>query len=216
MNQDETESKTNQPQAPGRTEKRLARSLEDVSYLFLSQAAAPAAATDEVRGDSSGQPGSHPAEHPLPIVLGSSEALQRDPLISLLNKNSGALEDGLRAIDANIPWETGSPIDLVAVDGSNQLVIIDLETSGNDQLLLRGICHFDWFVRNVPILRRMYHGRVIDFSSTPRLFLIAPEFSPMLQRAAQRIACPRITCILFRPVSVSGGTGILFERVPPR
>jgi hypothetical protein len=215
MSQDEAEGKVCQPEVPVRTERHLARSLEDVSYLFLSEGAAEAASSDEPRVNSPGQAPSQPGERPLFIMADRSPALQREPLISLLNSNTGVLEEGLKAIDVNVPLDMGGSIDLVAVDQSSKLVVIDLDISAGDELLLRGICHFDWFARNVPLLRRMYRGRVIDFSAQPRVFLIAPQFSPMLRCAAQRIACPRISCYLCQIVGASNGAGSLFTRILP-
>lgn len=212
MDQRKTEVGENQPQDHGRTERRLARGLEDVSYLFLSPTAAEPATGGEPRGNSTERAHFQPSERAIPIVLGPSPALNQDELVSLLNRNTAVLEEGLQAIDANIPCEIASPISLLAVDAANQLAIIDLDASTNDELLLRGVCHFDWFVRNVPIVRRMYHGRVINFSSQPRLFLVAPDFSPLVRCVAHRISCPQIICVRYHAVAVSNGTGLLFER----
>lgn len=212
MDQHKTEAGENQPLDPGRTERRLARGLEDVSYLFLSPTSGEPAAKGEAQENSTERAHVQPSERAVPIVLGPSTALNQDQLVSLLNRNTAVLEEGLQAIDANIPCEIGSPISLLAVDGANQLAIIDLDTAANDELLLRGICHFDWFVRNVPIVRRMYHGRVINFSSQPRLFLVAPDFSALVRCAAHRISCPQIICFRYHAVAVSDGTGLLFER----
>ncbi len=214
LNQEETEGKVRQLQASGRPEKHLARSLEDVSYLFLSEETAGVASNGESRDDDLGAL-SHPGERSPLIVLDRSPALHRDSLISTLNSHTAVLEEGLRAIDASVPVDIGGPVDLVAVDQADHLSIVDLDISGGDELLLRGICHFDWFVRNIPILRRMYHGRVIDYSAQPRIFLIAPQFSPKLQCAVQRIARPRINCVLYHVVAVPNGTGIYFTRILP-
>ena len=202
----------NQPQNPGRTERRLGRGLEDVSYLFLSPKAGELAVKGVARGDSTERARVQPSQRAIPIVLGPSPALNQNELVSLLNRNTAVLEEGLQAIDANIPCEIGGPISLLAVDRTNQLAIIDLDTSTNDELVLRGICHFDWFVRNVPIVRRMYHGRVINFSFQPRLFLVAPDFSPLARCVVHRISCHQIICFRYHAVALSSGTGLLFER----
>jgi hypothetical protein len=215
LNKEENEGTARQPSASGRPEKHLARSLEDVSYLFLSEKAAEAPSTDEQRRGSSGQACPNAGDRSPLIVLDRSPVLQRDSLVSTLNAHTGVLEEGLRAIDANVPLGTDAPIDLLAIDRLNHLSIIDLDLSGADELLLRGICHFDWMVRNVPILRRMYHGRVIDFSAQPRVFLIAPRFSPMFLCAAQRIASPQIRCFLYQVVAVPDGAGMLVTCIPP-
>jgi hypothetical protein len=122
------------------------------------------------------------------------------------------LEEGLRAIDKGIPCGEFGPIGLMAVDAANQLVLVDVATSPGDQLLLRGICHFDWIVRNIPVARRMYHGRIIDFSAQPRLFLVAPRFSTMLLCAATRIPHPRVACFRYHVVTAPEGAGVFLER----
>jgi hypothetical protein len=155
---------------------------------------------------------SEPAQPITPILLRASPAINRELLITLLNKNAAVLEEGMRTIDANVPCDPFGPIDLVAVDSFDQLSIINIDTSLNNDLLLRGIGHFDWIARNIPIVRRMYQGRVINFAAPPRLFLVAPDFSPLLKCAAQRSASPKVSCFGYRTVGISGGVGILFER----
>jgi hypothetical protein len=213
LNSQKNEAGGAQAEDRRRTEKRLARGLEDVSYLFLSQTADEPVATGEERGGSSQQALPDAAEPKIPAVLHSSPAVSRDQLVSLLHRNTAVLEEGMHVMDANIPCDPCGPIDLLATDGLNQLAIVDVDTVSNEQLLLRGICHFDWFIRNIAIVRRMYHGRVINFSSQPRLFLVAPDFSPLLKCAAQRISCPQIHCFGYRTLTTSSGSGILFERV---
>jgi hypothetical protein len=196
-----------------RAERRLARGLEDVSHLFLSQAVEDAGAKPEAAVDPS-EASQVRAAHPA-FVAGSAAATAfgRDQLLSLLSENTAALEEGMRAIDANLPCDPYSPIDLLAVDVANRLAIIDLDTGANDGMLLRGMCHFDWLVRNMRFSRRMYHGHVIDGSSPPRIFLVAPQFSPMLSCAAHRMTGPQVTCVRYHALTVAGGTGILLERV---
>ena len=206
------EAKARESRTPARTDRHLARSLEDVSYLFLSEENPGSVKTDTVPADSTRQVPPHSGEGPVFLLKDQSQTLQKDSLVSLLNSNPGALEDGLKTIDTNLSVDSAGPVDLVAVDRFNKLCLIDVDISGEDALLLHGICHFDWFVRNVPIVRRMYRDRVIDCSAHPRIFLVAPGFSAMFQCAAQRIACTRIQCYLCHVAAGPGGTGILLTR----
>lgn len=197
-------------QNPERAEKHLGRGLEDVSHLFLSQASGVTSSSVERQKDPSGDV--RPLSTSQLTPTGSAPfSMDRNQLVSVLSKSAGILEEGLRTIDADIPWEIGGAVDLVAVDRRHQLAIIDLDPAGNDALLLRGICHLDWFARNVPIIRRMYPAQAIDFGSEPRLFLIGPRFSPVFRCAAQRITCLRITCVTYNLVTLPGGTGIFFQ-----
>ena len=186
-----------------------------MSHLFLSKGNISPESPEKFSGDSTRQVSPHPGMQPIFLLEDQSQILQKDSLISLLNSNSCMLEDGLKTIDTNLPMDSGSPVDLVVVDRFNKLCLIDIDLSGRDELLLRGICHFDWFVRNVPIVRRMYHGRAIDFSAHPRIFFVAPSFSTMFRCTAQRISCTRINCYLLHVTAGSEGAGIILTRILP-
>jgi hypothetical protein len=196
-----------------RSEKRLARGLEDVSYLFLSQESNKSAEKPEEQNTVPEQGSSEPTPIKAPILLRASPAINRELLISLLNGNTAVLEEGMRAIDTSIPCDPFGVIDLMALDRADRLCILDVDAALNDESLLRGIAQFDWMVRNTPVVRRMYQGRVINFSAPPRLFLIAPDFSLLLKVAARRSTSPIVCCFGYRAASVPGGVGILFERV---
>ena len=119
----------------------------------------------------------------------------------------------MRGIDTNIPCDPCGEIDVMALDRTNQLTIVDLDTTSNDGLLLRGIGHFDWVVRNIINLGRMYRGQAINFSLPTRLFLVAPQFSPLLKSAARQITRPQISWVKYHVVDAFGRPGILFEHV---
>jgi hypothetical protein len=186
----------------GRGDRPLGRGLEDVSHLFLSQRAA-----EPERGPSS------PASRGGGVALLRPASVSRDRLAGVLREFAGALEDGLKPIDANVPCHPCGEIDVLAMSRSSQLTIIDADTTVNDGLLLRGMGHFDWVVRNMPNLRRMYREHALNFSLQPRLVLLAPHFSLLLQSVARQITCPQIHWIRYHAVDAAGGPGILFEPV---
>ncbi len=199
------------PEENRRTEKRLARGLEDVSHLFLSQPADRPAEKPATPDITLAQAPSEGAQSRTPFLLHDSPAITRELILGFLNRGTAVLEDGLRAIDAEIPCHPFGFIELVAVDSQDQLCIINVDVVQKDESILRGIAFFDWIVRNTPIVRRMYQGRVINFSAEPRLFLVAPGFSPLLKCVAQRSTSPKVCCIAYRAVAMPGGVGILFE-----
>jgi hypothetical protein len=191
----------------------LGRGLEEVSHLFLSQ-----------RGE---QPGPEPAagwrpERPPPrqepapdaVLLRAAAPLTRGQVAAALKSVEGGLESGLRVIDFEIPCAPSGEIDLLAVDRTNQLAIIDFELNAGDEILIRGLGHFDWMVANQPNVRRMFRGQVINFSLEPRLFLLAPQFSSRLRGVARQIQRPRIDWVRYTWVDVSGQPGILLEALP--
>jgi hypothetical protein len=147
-------------------------------------------------------------------VLRPGEPITRDQLTATIRECQGALEDNMRVIDARIPC--GGPrddMDLLALDRANQLTIIDVEIAPGDGLLIRGLSHLDWVVRNVAIVQRMYQGLTIDGSRQPRIILVAPRFSPLLRNAVRQITGPAVMCYRYHGVELSSGTGIFFEPV---
>jgi hypothetical protein len=185
----------------------LGRGLEHVSHLFLSPKT----------GDA---PASLPDESPAPagprrngVVLRPVQ-LTRDRLAAVLPLDwSGAIEDGLRTIDARIPCHPCGEIDVLAVDRTSKLTIIDFDTTLNDGLLLRALGHFDWCVRNVQNIQRMCPAHTIDAALPPRLVLLAPQFSAVLRRVMRQFTFPQIQWVRYHTVDTPGGVGILFEPV---
>jgi hypothetical protein len=204
------EAEGHPPSATARGEKRLARGLEDVTHLFISQPAEESTAEGRDQRIPDDAP-SRLVRRSSMTVMNPASAVTREQLTQLLMVNTAALEGGLRAIDADVPCGPGPPISLLAIDGLNQLVLIALDTSAGDGLLLRAVAHYDWLAQNIPILRRMYQGQVINFSTSPRIFLVAPQFSPELVCAVRAIAAPLIHCVRYHTIAVTEGTGIFFD-----
>jgi len=192
----------------GAPDKPLGRGLEEVSHLFFSQRR-----HETVAGGHASVPSPQLAHSARTVPLQPSTSATRAELAIMLWEVVGALEEGLRGIDRCIPCPPCGEIDFLALDRTNQLTIIDFETTPNDGLLLRGIGHFDWVVRNNANVRRMYGGRAVNFSLPPRLFLLAPQFSLLLRSVTRHIGRPRMNWVRYHLVDVSGEHGILFEHV---
>jgi hypothetical protein len=196
------------------SEKRLARGLEDVSHLFVSQpSAGPSTKPPNlIASPKFVSPESAPPNIAIPLDPHPA-AVDRESLISLLKTNAGVLEKNMRAIDVDVPCNPYGTLDMLALDRFNHFSIINIDTAPNDYSLLLGIGCSAWIAGNSSILKRMYPGRPVDFSAPPRLFLVAPDFSPLLACAAQYIAAPKVCCFRYRAATVADCVGILFEKV---
>jgi len=184
------------------------RTLDRVSHLLLSQ---PERMKRERYLD--GWEGSQTTQESQAVVLTASRPVGREQLLSLLREQPAVLEEGLKLIDVNLPCEMSGDIELLALDSRNRPVVIDLDDKPNDSLLLLGLAHLDWFVRNTPLLRRTYQGQVINFSLGVRLFLVAPGFSPSFRCALNRIQPLEIDCVKYYTIRFPGGTGFFCERL---
>jgi hypothetical protein len=202
-----------QPEEERVSEKRLGRGLEDVSYVFLSQpSAGPSTKPPDLNASPTFvSPESAPPDIAFPLRPHS--AVDRELLISLLKTNADVLEKNMRAIDVDVPCNPYGALDLLALDRFNHFSIINIDTAPNDNSLLLGLGCSAWIAGNSSILKRMYPGRPVDFSAPPRLFLVAPDFSPLLACAAHYIAAPKVCCFRYRAAAVADSVGILFEKV---
>jgi hypothetical protein len=209
---DQNESGGSSAPDVGRSDRPLGRGLEDVSHVFLSPRA------DEGGIDPSG---GRRSERPLPreqtassaVLLRPAAHVTREQVAAALKEFEGAIEAGLTGIDAGVPCAPYGEIDFLAVDRASQLTIIDFDTTSSDDLLIRGLGHFDWVVRNIPNLRRMFRGQAINFSLQPRVVLLTPQFSARMICVARQITRPPIYLVRYHFVETPGRAGIFFEPV---
>lgn len=202
------------PPETGRADRPLGRGLQDVSHLFLSQGPdEPSRPADPDPAWRVERPPPRPESTPGVILLRPAVEATRQQVAAVLRAFEGALEEGLRMIDAELPCPPYGEIDFLGIDRGGQLAIIDFETTASDDLLIRGLGHCDWVARNLPNVRRMYRGQAINFSRPPRLFLVAPRFSPRMRRAGRLTPSPGVAWVRYRLLETTGQPGIFFEAV---
>ena len=194
----------------GRSDRPLGRGLEDVSHVFLSPKA-DEGGTDPNGGWRAERPFPRQESAPSTLLLRPAAQVTREQVAAVLKEFGGALEEGLRGIDAEISCGPCGEIDLLAIDRASQLTIIDFEITSSDELLIRGLGHFDWVVGNLLNVRRMFRGQAINFSLEPRLVLLAPQFSSRVRCVARQIPRPRIDWVRYHFVETPGRPGIFFE-----
>jgi hypothetical protein len=198
----------------------LGRGLEQLSRAFLTEPA-PERTGPEASAPAAPEP--QPREpRPLPRrELGASRMLllppaqaTRERIVAALRELAGDLEPGLRILDELLPCEPCGTVDLVALDGANRLVVLDVESAPGDELLVRGLGHLDWMIGNVALLRRQFRGQPINFSTPPRLFLLAPAFSARVCHAVRQAAGAEVELIRYHLAQTPAGIGIFLERLP--
>jgi hypothetical protein len=195
-----------------RADKPLGRGLDDVSHLFLSPKSAEPSALEHAAPRTVERPPVPPASRG-GVALLRPATLSRDRLPALVAELAGALEDGLRTLDTNIPCHPCGEIDVLAVSRTGHVTIVDVDAAANDALLARGLAHFHWVVRNMPNLRRMYREPAINFALQPRLVLLAPQFSALLRSMARQLSGPPVQWVRYHAVESAGGPAVLFEPV---
>jgi hypothetical protein len=117
-------------------------------------------------------------------VLKPIQLRERAELEPLVESNPDAVEDGLVILARQLETDTG-PLDVLAVDGSGAAVVIELKVEPDDGHLTQGLRYYDWVSTNIAWISKVYPQ--IDGKSTPRLMLIAPEFSDTVRRIAKYV-----------------------------
>lgn len=202
------------PGEAGRTDRPLGRGLQDVSHLFLTEKTeAEPGGTAPDSGWRVERPSPRRESAPVPVLLRPAAPPDRAQVAAVLREFEGALEEGLRVIDAEVPCAPHGEIDLLAIDRASQLTIVDFEIAPGDDILMRGLGHYDWAVQNLPNLRRMFRGQALNFSRPPRLVLVAPSFSFRVRQLARRIASPAIGWVRYHFVDTPERPGVFFEVV---
>jgi len=107
------------------------------------------------------------------------------------------VEKGLFVLDAHLRAGSAGLIDLLAVDGSGALAILEIDRAGEDDLLNRSLEHHGWVGSQIPFLRRLYGAERIHPLRTPRAILLAQQFSPAFLRKIHDLRIP-VTPIVYR------------------
>ena len=136
----------------------------------------------------------------------------REELAALVEANLPALEGGLSILERRFP--AGQvPVDLVAVDARERLVLLILGSGSNPAMLLQGLEAYAWCRENGALLGRLLPSARIDPVVPPRLFLLAPRFSDGLRRTARYLGPVSPVLVECRCLEVNGERGICFEPV---
>ncbi len=136
----------------------------------------------------------------------------REELASLVEANLPAIEGGLSLLQRRFP--AGQvPVDLVAVDARERLVLLVLGSGSNPAMLLQGLEAYGWCRDNGALLGRLFPGAGIDTATPARLFLLAPRFSDSLRRTARYLGPVSPVLVEYRCLLVNGVRGICFEPV---
>ncbi len=136
-------------------------------------------------------------------------------LEDMLKDNLHLIEEGLKFIGNQIVAGRG-PLDILAVDNGGSLVVMELKVVESDDMLVQALDYYDWTLKHIDSVRRMYPRFNVDYEQSPRLILVAPSFTQtLLWRAVYLTISPEL--FTFKCLEADGKRGLLFEAVslPP-
>ncbi len=128
----------------------------------------------------------------------------------MILENPGIVEADLFPLDTHLRAGNGGLIDLLAVDASGALAVIEIDRAGEDDLLRRSLEHQGWVGTQVHFLRRLYGPERIHPFRPPRAILLGKRFSSAFLRKISGLPVP-ITALIYRFAASEGPSSLHIE-----
>ena len=144
----------------------------------------------------------------IPTARGSARDLEA--VRRLILENPGIVEADLFPLDTHLRAGNGGLIDLLAVDGTGALAVIEIDLAGEDDLLRRSLEHQGWVGTQVHFLRRLYGPERIHPFHAPRAILLGKRFSPAFLRKISDLPVS-ITALVYRFAASEGPSSLQIE-----
>src|SRR6266478_7693458 len=129
----------------------------------------------------------------------------------LVAENIDGVEPGLKVVDSRLLLRQAA-IDLVGLDSKDSLVLIALDFSADDGLLLRVMDAYSWCLEYPDTLRRLYPMAQAS-SRPPRILFIVEKMTDAFLRRVKQLSFLEIDCFEFRHLEVNGASVVYFDLV---
>jgi hypothetical protein len=129
----------------------------------------------------------------------------------LVADNIEGVEPGIKVVDSRLVLGQAA-IDLVGLDSKGSLVLIALDFSADDGLLLRVMDAYSWCLEYPDTLRRLYPMAQAT-SRPPRILFIVEKMTDAFLRRVKQLSFLEIDCFEFRNLEVNGASVVYFDLV---
>lgn len=130
----------------------------------------------------------------------------------LVAENVEGIESGLRVIDSRLLLGQAA-IDLVGLDAKGSLVLIALDFTADEGLLLRVMDAYSWCLEYPDAIRRLYPTADVSQSRPPRILFIVERLTDSFVRRIKQLSFLEIDCLEFRHLEVNGASALYFDLV---
>ncbi len=130
----------------------------------------------------------------------------------LVAENVEGIEPGLKVIDSRLLLGNAA-IDLVGLDAKGSLVLIALDFTADEGLLLRVMDACSWCLEYPDTFRRLYPMAQISHSRPPRILFIVERMTDSFMRRIKQLSFLEIDCLEFRHLEVNGASALYFDLV---
>ncbi|HEV8307665.1 MAG TPA: hypothetical protein VGW35_08340 [Methylomirabilota bacterium] len=133
-------------------------------------------------------------------------------LEKLVTENAESIEPGLRIIDSCLLLGHAR-VDLVGLDAKNSLVLITLDFTATEDMLLRALEAYSWCLEYPETVRRLYPKSRFKSERPPRVLFIAERLPDAFLRKARQLNFPSLDCLTCLHLEVDGAPAVYFEVV---
>lgn len=133
-------------------------------------------------------------------------------LEKLVAENVEGIESGLKVIDSRLLLGNAA-IDLVGLDAKGSLVLIALDFTADEGLLLRVMDACSWCLEYPDTFRRLYPMAQISPGRPPRILFIVERLTDSFLRRIKQLSFLEIDCLEFRHLEVNGASALYFDLV---
>ena len=130
----------------------------------------------------------------------------------LVADNIEGIEPGLKLVDSRLLLGQ-AVIDLVGLDARGSLVLIALDFSADEGLLLRVMDAYSWCLEYPDTVRRLYPMAQVSTSRPPRILFVVERLTDSFLRRIKQLSFLEVDCFEFRHLEVNGASVIYFDLV---
>lgn len=130
----------------------------------------------------------------------------------LVAENVEGIEPGLKVIDSRLLLGQAA-VDLVGLDSKGALVLIALDFTADEGLLLRVMDAYSWCLEYPDTIRRLYPMAQVAQNRPPRILFIVERLTDSFVRRIKQLSFLEIDCLEFRHLEVNGASALYFDLV---
>ncbi len=130
----------------------------------------------------------------------------------LVAENVEGIEPGLQVIDSRLLLGQAA-IDLVGLDARGSLVLIALDFTADESLLLRVMDAYSWCLEYPDAIQRLYPMAQAATNRPPRILFIVERLTDSFARRIKALSFLEIDCLEFRHLEVNGASALYFDLV---
>ena len=140
------------------------------------------------------------------------EVTKLEELAALVAENVEGIELGLKVIDGHLLLGQAA-IDLVGLDAKGSLVLIALDFTADEGLLLRGMDAYSWCLEYPDTIGRLYPAAEVSSARPPRILFIVERLTDAFVRRIRQLCFRDVDCLEFRHLEVNGASALYFDLV---